>query len=228
MTKRVPQSKRLQLINKWLRGIEDENFEVFPTKTEGKYIVRPRKEPLVKPPPEPQKELPQAELESCYSKPLTDEHAVKADEPAEEKLDQEEQKYYPEKIPKQKEEPIKKQESSTQFDRSSSQMRRGSSADTTNNINFEILSELRALGQEMRLKREKKEQKKMIKEVMNKELYKRNHYTQPQYIQQPQAELESCYRKPNVPEPEAEEEDFAEPPRQIISRRRNNIFSDIY
>lgn len=199
MTKRVPQSKRLQLINKWLRGIEDENFEVFPTKTEGKYIVRPRKEPLVKPPPEPQKELPQAELESCYSKPLTEEHAVKADKPAEEKTEQEEQKYYPEKIPKQKEEPIKKQDG------------------PTNNINFEILSELRALGQEMRLKREKKEQKKMIKEVMNKELYKRNHYTQPQYIQQP-----------NVPEPEAEEEDFAEPPRQIISRRRNNIFSDIY
>ncbi|KAK8887165.1 hypothetical protein M9Y10_038203 [Tritrichomonas musculus] len=44
----------------------------------------------------------------------------------------------------------------------------------SNDINYEILSELRALGQEMKLKREKKEQKKMIKEVMNKELNKRN------------------------------------------------------
>ena len=56
MSKRVPQSKRLQLINKWLRGIEDDDFEVFPTKTEGKYIVRPRKEPLSKPQAEPQVE----------------------------------------------------------------------------------------------------------------------------------------------------------------------------
>ena len=56
MSKRVPQSKRLQLINKWLRGIEDDDFEVFPTKTEGKYIVRPRKEPLVKPHSEPSTE----------------------------------------------------------------------------------------------------------------------------------------------------------------------------
>ena len=43
MSKRIPQSKRLQLINKWLRGIEDDDYEVFPTKTDGKYIVRPRK-----------------------------------------------------------------------------------------------------------------------------------------------------------------------------------------
>lgn len=46
MSKRVPQSKRMQLIDKWLRGIEDDEFEVFPSKTEGKYFVRKRKEPL--------------------------------------------------------------------------------------------------------------------------------------------------------------------------------------
>ena len=42
----MPQSKRMQLINKWLRGIEDEEYEVFPSKTEGKYFVRKRKEPI--------------------------------------------------------------------------------------------------------------------------------------------------------------------------------------
>ena len=53
MSKRVPQSKRMQLIDKWLRGIEDDEFEVFPSKTEGKYFVRKRKEPLkIEPPKE--------------------------------------------------------------------------------------------------------------------------------------------------------------------------------
>ncbi|WP_300485483.1 hypothetical protein, partial [uncultured Brachyspira sp.] len=46
MSKRLSNSKRLQLINKWLRGIDDEDFEVFPCKTEGKYFVRPRKNKL--------------------------------------------------------------------------------------------------------------------------------------------------------------------------------------
>lgn len=48
MSKRVPKSKRLQVINKWLRGIEDDVYEVYPTRTEGKYIVRPCKEPLAR------------------------------------------------------------------------------------------------------------------------------------------------------------------------------------
>ena len=44
MSKRLSDSKRLQLINKWVRGIDDDDdYEVFPCKTEGKYFVRPRK-----------------------------------------------------------------------------------------------------------------------------------------------------------------------------------------
>ena len=46
MSKRLSNSKRLQLINKWLRGIDDDEYEVFPCKTEGKYFVRPRKTKL--------------------------------------------------------------------------------------------------------------------------------------------------------------------------------------
>ena len=47
MSKRVPQSKRLQVIQKWINGRDDPEYEVFPTKKEGKYIVRPRKHPLI-------------------------------------------------------------------------------------------------------------------------------------------------------------------------------------
>ncbi|KAK8884056.1 hypothetical protein M9Y10_043159 [Tritrichomonas musculus] len=39
-------TKRLQIINKWLRGIEDPFYEVYPTRKDGKYILKKRKEPL--------------------------------------------------------------------------------------------------------------------------------------------------------------------------------------
>ena len=39
MTKHVTGMKRNQIIQRWLQGIDDEEYEVFPTKKEGKYIV---------------------------------------------------------------------------------------------------------------------------------------------------------------------------------------------
>ena len=197
MSKRVPQSKRLQVIQKWLNGRDDPDYEVFPTKTEGKYIVRPRKEPLAKPIVETPNEPPDEKVEP---------------QPVEELKEYEDIKE-PELKTVIKQKSIKKQPKQI-FNDSPKE------AAYSNDINFEILSELRALGQEMRLKREKKEQKKMIKEVMNKELYKRNQYTRPQYIQQPnESESESEVKEPD---------ELYEQPHQIISRRRNNIFSDIY
>ena len=38
--------KRQQIINRWLQGHDDPDFEVFPTKKEGKFIVKKRAEPL--------------------------------------------------------------------------------------------------------------------------------------------------------------------------------------
>ena len=46
MSKQIRGSKRLKLIQNYLKGIEDEEFEVMPSKIEGKYFVRKRKEPL--------------------------------------------------------------------------------------------------------------------------------------------------------------------------------------
>ena len=36
-------SRRLAVIHRWLQGIDDPNYEVLPTKKEGKYIVKKRK-----------------------------------------------------------------------------------------------------------------------------------------------------------------------------------------
>ena len=214
MSKRVPQSKRLQLINKWLRGIEDDDFEVFPTKTEGKYIVRPRKEPLVKPPSEPS-------TEESSIEPQVEEQEV--EEPTEEPTIKPPTKSLPKKITR----PKPQSNNSAIFEAASTRCLRQAEDPT---INMEILNQLKLLGEEIKSKREKKEQKRMIKEVMNKELYKRNQYTQPQYIQEPN------FPSGNDIEEEPEDEPTRPPPPppppqpqpQLIRRRRNNIFSDIF
>lgn len=87
-----------------------------------------------------------------------------------------------------------------------------SAYDPTMNIN-------KLLGEEIKKERERKEQKKMMKDVFNKQMKKQKFYAQqqPQYIQEP-----------NIIENEEEEVSQQIPQPQPIYRRRNNIFSDIY
>ena len=194
MSKRVPQSKRLQVIQKWLNGRDDEEYEVFPTKTEGKYIVRPRKEPLNKPPVEPPSEPAATEPQE--------------EEPTVESTEEPPVKPIPKKITRTK--------SQAQSPQIYSRSEVGFANDPT--INIEILNQLKLLGEEFKNERAKKEQKKMIKEVVQKQMRKPYYqYTQPQYIQEPN----------DIEEPE----EPAPPPPQIqpppVLRRRNNIFSDM-
>ena len=187
MSKRVPQSKRLQVIQKWLNGREDPEYEVFPTKKEGKYIVRPRKEPLTK-------------TETIEEKAVG-QNSDQPEEPAEEKqipkkpIIEEQPKIYK---PKQVYDPT---------------------------INIEILNQLKLLGEEFKNERAKKEQKKMIKDVIQKQMRKPYYpqYTQPQYINALSQEVQ----EPNQIEDESEEEPIPVIPPQPIRRRRNNIFSDM-
>ena len=46
MSKHLTGSKRLAVIQRWINGHDDPEWEVFPTRTEGKYIVKQRKTPL--------------------------------------------------------------------------------------------------------------------------------------------------------------------------------------
>ena len=203
MSKRVPQSKRLQVIQKWLNGRDDEEYEVFPTKTEGKYIVRPRKEPLTKPANEPISKQSSAEPTS----------EPQEEEPTVERSDESPVVVQPTK-------PLPKKITRTKSQAQSPQIYSRSEVAYANDptINIEILNQLKLLGEEFKNERAKKEQKKMIKEVVQKQMRKPYYqYTQPQYIQEPN-EIE----EPDEPAP---------PPPQIqpqsIRRRRNNIFSDM-
>ena len=168
MSKHLTGSKRLQVIQNYLNGREDPEWNVLPTKKENKYIVKRRTEPL--------------KIEQPIEHPI--------EEPKEQPIEEPKQ-IAPPPIPPPIPKPV---------------------YDPT--INFEILNQLKLLGEEIKHEREKKEQKRMIKEVMQKQMNKPRYiYTQPQYIQEPN---------------EIEEDDEPQIMPQPIYRRRNNIFSDIF
>mgnify|MGYP001112052502 CR=1 FL=1 len=161
MSKHLTGSKRLAVIQRWINGHDDPDWEVLPTRKEGKYIVKKRETPIRKVQKTEEEESPEnQEME-------------------------EESQETPKKAPKVPKKPPK------------------STFDPT--INLEILNQLKLFGEEMERKRIKKEQKRMIKEVMNKEARK----------------------APPPPEPEPEPE--PQPvPMQYPYRRRNRIFEGLY
>ena len=199
MTAHVRGSKCLKIIQNYLNGKEDDEFEVFPTKTENKYIVRPHKAPISKPKEEPP-----------IVKPPKEELHDKACETVE----KEQQDKSLDLTQAQACEIIKPKPTPQQF------------YDPT--INIEILNQLKLLGEEMKNSREKKEQKRIIKEVVNKQMMKpRYNYMQPQYIQEPNDKACEIEQEEQVNDPPPIEQSIAQPmPRYF--KRRNNIFSDMY
>ena len=154
MSKYVRGVKRNQIIQRWIQGIDDPDYEVFPTKKEGKYIVKLREksepengslenEPEIEPPTE----------NGSRGIPL---HQISPENepPAE---------ISPENEPPAAAKP-----------RSRSTVPRDSTIRNSEvrGINLEILEQLRNLGEELRNDRFKKEQKQYIKHVVNKELSK--------------------------------------------------------
>lgn len=173
MSKHLTGSKRLQVIQNYLNGREDPEWNVLPTKKENKYIVKRRTEPLKS----------SQQQEQQQEQPIEEPKPIATPKPI------------PPPIPKP----------STQ------------AYDPT--MSIEILNQLKLLGEEMKKEREKKEQKRMIKEVMQKQMNKPRYiYTQPQYIQEPN-------------EIDDDDEPIEDEPQQVpqpIYRKRNNIFADMF
>ena len=203
MTSHVRGSKRLKIIQNYLNGREDDDYEVFPTKTEGKYIVRPRK--------------------TSITKQQTESKEKQIEEPV---------------IEPSKEEPCKTVEDNNKIDNNKPKQKSTPQPFYDPTINMEILNQLKLLGEEMKNNREKKERKRMIKEVVNKQMMKRPYYnyTQPQYIQEPNDKpLESVSNSLGHEDNSVQACDTDNDEQPSISqpisrplRRRINIFSDLY
>ena len=137
--------KRNQIIQRWLQGIEDPEYEVFPTKKEGKYIVKLRESPIVK---------------------SQEENSNNIEHEAEE---------VPEdgnKETSSMNEPTPIVKLNKPRPRTSSRIIERTTSASDSTINLEILEQLRNLGEEIRNDRFKKEQKQFIKQIVNKELNK--------------------------------------------------------
>lgn len=160
MSKYVKGLKRQQIIQRWLQGIDDKEYEVFPTKVENKYIVKKRVEPL----PE--------------SNELVDEQV---DEPVTEKIDEQVDDTVTEEVkPPQTPKPTQSKKTVTNpkpkriRERTiSPEDRRSDSNPADLTVSYEILNQLKELGNELKQQRIKKEQKSMIKQVVQKQMTKR-------------------------------------------------------
>lgn len=160
MSKYVKGLKRQQIIQRWLQGIDDKEYEVFPTKVENKYIVKKRVEPL----PE-------------SNEPVDEQ----VDEPVTEKVDEQVDDTVTEEVkPPQTPKPTQSKKTVTNpkpkriRERTiSPEDRRSDSNPADLTVSYEILNQLKELGNELKQQRIKKEQKSMIKQVVQKQMTKR-------------------------------------------------------
>ena len=182
MSSHLTGSKRLAVIQRWINGHDDPDWEVLPTRKEGKYIVKRRPVPL--------------EYENDTEE--TSEKVEEIEEPEEIEEKPRKVKTPRMRVPKPQKVP--------------------ESQDPT--VNLEILNQLKLLGEEIKSKRERKEQKRIIKEVVDKQFNKPKQYYPQEYM----------YKQiPHPPPQEPEQEQYAEPipPQPYYFNRRNRIFGDI-
>lgn len=177
--------KRNQIIQRWLQGIEDPEYEVFPTKKEGKYIVKLRETKL------------EDQTNNDVDKQSVDVDVVKQSVDVDNDVESETESTPPPVIKQRRPRTSSSTIPSTRPDSISS----GNFAPQT--INLEILEQLRNLGEEIRNDRFKKEQKQYIKHVVNKELSKsriRSRYVPEMFPES--VEPEPVESKPVEPEPQ--------------------------
>ena len=147
---RVRGKKRMEIIKKFIDGEEDPDYEVIPTVTEGKYFVRPRNG---------SKRLQRGEDSKSKSqkvKQKTEDEQSLDDVDEEEAIEERDPK---QKTSKPKHQVVKQSHSNQSFQEL---------YDPT--ISYQILEQLKLLGEEQRLKRTKKEQKKLVKHQIQKQL----------------------------------------------------------
>ena len=182
MTQYIKGTKRLAIIKRWLQGIDDPEYDVLPTRKEGKYIVKKREtnittkqqnEPEIDDTNEQENEVEDSNDNSITQDNITDETIEKekwnssASEPI---------KPIAKKQPKQ----VKKTYTKTITQSIPKQVAKQSTYDST--VNLEILEQIKLLGDEIRGKRERKEQKQLIKHVVEKQLSKKKPQAQ-KYLQ---------------------------------------------
>lgn len=162
MTQYIKGTKRLAIIKRWLQGIDDPEYDVLPTRKEGKYIVKKRETNITTKPEIDDTNEPENDDTNEIDK------SIEQDNITDETIEKEPIKPIAKKQPKQ----VKKTTTKTITQSIPKQVAKQSTFDST--VNLEILEQLKLLGDEIRGKRERKEQKQLIKHVVEKQLSKKN------------------------------------------------------
>lgn len=212
MTSYLRGSKRLKVIQQYLNGVENPDWEVFPSRTEGKYVIRPRKPTsnTSNEPPTNESEEPAQSNENEISSDITD-------EPATNDTDETSQVIENVVPPTQ---PVSKSLKSTSSKPNLKSLKKplptNEPFDPT--VSLEILTQLKTLGDELRQEREAKHQKKLIKQTVRDQLYKAPYrlpqqiVTEPDYDDYNDASSDDESALPPPP-----------PPKPMYVRRRLNL-----
>ena len=182
-------SKRLAIIQRWLQGIDDPDYDVLPTKKEGKYILKKRitqpthsSEPDEKEDPN-NEEQDTSDVNDCsrriasqsYEQPTPpqtlSECAMHPQTLSECAMHPQPKPVNPKPIAR-KPKPTAQQHDDRLC---RSQLTHEPAYDPT--VNLEILETLKLLGDEIRTKRERKQQKQLINQVIDKRM--RSHHVIP-------------------------------------------------
>ena len=163
MTNRIRGKKRTQIIENWLKGVEDPDVEVKPTKNEGRYIVKAKnKEEPVK--SASQTLCPEGAKEETKAEPVKEETEA---EPVKEEIKEQPIQSNIERL-NVKKESVKEESDEYTYEYEYEEEQ----PDINLSIQMEILNQLRAMQEEKRLRHEEKQRKKQIKEQVQHQLYK--------------------------------------------------------
>ena len=233
MSNRVRGNKRKELINKWLNGEEDEEYEIRPTKTEGKFIIKKR--------PHQVRESKKSEeggnedqrsLQSLQRAGIRQSRSCEDQRSLECKESEESERRSTEPTFPRPEGRNDKKESKKERNNNESRL--------DQSIGAQILEQLRFLGEEQRRREERKERKRETKMMVRKQLFKQNTSTgsnactlqtppyaegnKVAYVSSPQEELEALRRRSRE-EPEQMEQAESKVSHPIYVRRRLNLIN---
>ena len=189
-------SKRLAIIQNWLNGKEDDEWEVLPTKKDGKYIVKARQS-VPKPTKTSKKDL--QVLDNDIDNDIDDDND-----------DNSTQTIQPQQTtqPQPKSKPKKYLPLNTPHDPT---------------INLQILEQLKLLGNELKYEREKKQQKQIIKHQITKQLNHQQHSQQIIYKNEPETINEPQQQSQPQQQPIINEPQQPQPQQQQPKRRRLDL-----
>ena len=176
-------SKRLAVIQNWLNGKEDDQWEVLPTKKDGKYIVKKRQNLKKDLPVKSNDNFAFAKSEQVDE----DEDEQVENNDNDEQVDDDDDEPPPPPPPKRPKKYIP-------LDQPSKYKPINTSFDPT--INIQILEQLKLLGNELKYEREKKQQKQLIKHQINKQLNNQQSHVPVVYEPEPQTEPEQQIQPP--------------------------------